>query len=199
MTPRHLFIMVKEPRVGRVKTRLGVGLGAIAATWWARHQTRDLIARLGGDTRWQTWLAVAPDVAGLQSRVWTSRLPRWAQGRGDLGVRMARIFRSDIKGKIVIIGADIPNITPRLIDKAFGTLGQYDGVFGPCPDGGFWLMGLHRGAKPVPRNLFSDVRWSSEHSLNDTIKSMPNLRIGYIDVLRDVDDIGDLAELKSIN
>lgn len=198
MTARHLFIMVKEPRVGRVKTRLGAGLGAISATWWFRHQTRDLIARLGRDARWQTWLAVSPDVEGLHSRVWPAHLPRWAQGGGDLGARMARIFCSAPNGRVVIIGADIPNITPSLIDKAFRMLGAYDGVFGPSPDGGFWLMGLHRGARAVPKTLFNGVRWSSAHSLRDTLKTLDGQRIGYIDTLRDVDDISDLARLKKV-
>ena len=55
---RTLVIMVKEPRPGRVKTRLGRDIGMVGAAWWFRHQTRSLIRRLR-DPRWQIVLAVA--------------------------------------------------------------------------------------------------------------------------------------------
>ena len=75
--------MLKEPRPGRVKTRLGRDIGMGAAAWWFRHQTGRLLRRLE-DPRWQLILAVAPDRDGLQSRVWPAHLPRLPQGGGDL-------------------------------------------------------------------------------------------------------------------
>ncbi|MEO0359106.1 MAG: hypothetical protein AAF386_12620, partial [Pseudomonadota bacterium] len=71
----HLIIMVKEPRPGRVKTRLGKDIGMTAAAWWFRHQTRRVIRRLD-DPRWSLTLAVAPDVEGYQSRIWPNHIPR---------------------------------------------------------------------------------------------------------------------------
>ncbi|MFT7190324.1 MAG: glycosyltransferase A (GT-A) superfamily protein (DUF2064 family), partial [Dinoroseobacter sp.] len=91
MTPT-LVIMVKEPRPGRVKTRLGRQIGLTASAWWFRHQTSALLRRLR-DPRWQIVLAVAPDIEGLTSRIWPADLARIAQGKGDLGDRMGRIFR----------------------------------------------------------------------------------------------------------
>jgi len=87
----RLVIMVKEPRPGRVKTRLGKDIGLTASAWWFRHQTRALLRRIE-DPRWETVLAVAPDREGLQSRIWPAHLPRIAQGRGDLGDRMGGSF-----------------------------------------------------------------------------------------------------------
>ena len=37
--------MLKEPRPGRVKTRLGRDIGMVEAAWWFRHQTARLIRR----------------------------------------------------------------------------------------------------------------------------------------------------------
>ena len=34
---RRLVVMVKEPRAGRVKTRLGQSIGMTAAAWWFRQ------------------------------------------------------------------------------------------------------------------------------------------------------------------
>lgn len=200
MSRAQLFIMVKEPHPGRVKTRLGRDIGMTAAAWWLRHQSGSLIRRLGRDPRWHTVLAVAPDREGLASRVWPRHLPRWPQGAGDLGDRMGRIFRRAPKGPVVIIGADIPGITPALIARAFAALGRHDAVFGPAPDGGYWLIGLKRGARPVPPGLFDGVRWSSATALEDTRASLGKAKIALIDTLRDVDRAADLrasdAELK---
>ncbi len=192
MSRAQLFIMLKEPHPGRVKTRLGRDIGMTAAAWWFRHQSGRLIRRLGRDPRWQTVLAVAPDNEGLASRVWPHHLPRWPQGEGDLGDRMGRIFRRAPKGPVVIIGADIPGITPALIGRAFAALGRHDAVFGPAPDGGYWLIGLMRGARPVPSGIFEGVRWSSATALADTKASLGTAKIALIDTLRDVDRAADL-------
>lgn len=83
--------MLKEPRPGRVKTRLGRDIGMIAAAWWFRHQTQRLLRGLR-DPRWDLVLAVAPDTQGMKSRVWPGDLLRIPQGRGDLGARMTRVL-----------------------------------------------------------------------------------------------------------
>ncbi|WP_298853576.1 TIGR04282 family arsenosugar biosynthesis glycosyltransferase [uncultured Ruegeria sp.] len=187
---RTLVIMVKEPHPGRVKTRLGRDIGMVGAAWWFRHQARSLIRRLR-DPRWQVVLAVSPDQEGLTSRVWPGDLPRAAQGRGDLGDRMRRMLQGMPKGPVCLIGADIPGISRAHIARAFDALGRSQMVFGPAPDGGYWLIGAQRFA-PLPRGLFRDVRWSTEHALADTLASIPNCRVSLLGHLRDVDTVADL-------
>ncbi|MEM0978547.1 MAG: TIGR04282 family arsenosugar biosynthesis glycosyltransferase [Pseudomonadota bacterium] len=194
---RQLFIMVKEPHPGRVKTRLGRELGYTGAAWWFRHQTRALIRQLGTDSRWETALAVSPDVEGLQSRVWPRALPRWPQGHGDLGDRMLAIFREAPPGPVLIIGADIPGICRDDIWNAFRALGGHNAVFGPAPDGGYWLIGLRRGGTPVPARLFEGVRWSSASALADTIASLGPAKIAKIRYLHDVDTMADLKRVRT--
>ncbi len=194
MTPQ-LYIMLKEPHPGRVKTRLGRGIGMVPAAWWFRHQSARLIRHMAADPRWQTVLAVSPDQAGLTSRVWPANLPRWPQGRGGLGDRMGRILRHAPKGPVLIIGADIPGITPTLIAKAFATLGSNEAVFGPATDGGYWLVGMKR-SRAVPRGVFDGVRWSSEFALGDTVASFSAVRVGYGKTLADVDTANDFFTLQ---
>lgn len=190
--------MVKEPRPGRVKSRLGRessgGIGIVRAAWWFRHQTRALLRRIR-DPRWDVVLAVTPDREGLASRVWPEDLPRAAQGPGDLGDRMGRLFRTLPPGPVVIIGADIPGVTRAHVARAFNALGDHDAVFGPAPDGGYWLIGLKR-THAVPKSLFDNVRWSSEHALADTIAGIPGLNHAFIDTLEDVDTAEDLNRLR---
>ncbi len=191
---KHLVVMLKEPRPGRVKTRLGRGLGMVGAAWWFRHQTAALLRRLD-DPRWQLHLAVAPDAEGMHSRVWPEHLPRIPQGRGNLGDRMGRLMFGLPPGPVVIVGGDIPGIEPDHIAAAFAALGRMDAVFGPAPDGGYWLVGLKRVARP-PARLFQGVRWSTEHALADTLATIPDMRVTFLETLQDVDTLDDLQKLR---
>lgn len=182
--------MVKEPRSGRVKTRLGRSVGMTTAAWWFRHQVNSLIHRLT-DPRWDIILAVTPDTAGLTSRVWPGHLRRVPQGTGTLGDRMARVLSVPASGPVCVIGADIPGITKRHIARGFSALGNHDVVFGPAPDGGYWLVGL-KNNRPAPPTLFQRVRWSGPHALADSVTSLKDRRVTYIDCLQDVDTVEDL-------
>ena len=190
-----LIVMVKEPRPGRVKTRLGRDIGMTRAAWWFRHQSAALLRRIS-DPRWETLLAVAPDHEGLASRVWPAHLPRLPQGPGNLGNRMARLLRSHPPGPTCIIGADIPGIQRHHITEAFSALGPNDAVFGPATDGGYWLLGLKRAAPPPP-GFLQNVRWSTEHALADSMATLPHHRIALTTTLRDVDTAADLLLWKT--
>ena len=183
-----LIVMIKEPRPGRVKTRLGAEIGMTTAAWWFRHQTRTLLFRLR-DPRWSLVLAVSPDREGLASRVWPEGIPRLAQGPGDLGDRMARLLRS-ATGPVLIIGADIPGIERHHIAAAARALGNARSVLGPAPDGGYWLIGL-RHPRHAPANLFRGVRWSTEHARADTERTLPH-PVAHAATLSDVDTKADL-------
>jgi len=188
-----LVVMVKEPRAGRVKTRLGRDIGMVPAAWWFRHSVRRLLRNVS-DPRWDLLLAVSPDVEGLCSRVWPEHLQRIPQGRGDLGQRMAHLLALPQKGPLVIIGGDIPRVRRHHIADAFAKLSSNRAVFGPATDGGYWLVGLKR-TTPPPREMFHGVRWSTEHALADTLATMPGYAPAFTATLQDVDTVADLSNI----
>lgn len=192
---RQLVVMLKEPHAGRVKTRLGRDIGMTNAAWWFRHQVNGLLRELS-DPRWQLILAVAPDTS-VCSRVWPAHLQRVAQGKGDLGQRMSRLMKGLPHGPVCIVGGDIPGVTRSHIARAFNALGSNDAVFGPAEDGGYWLVGLKRLARP-PIGLFENVRWSGLHALTDSQNSLKGQRIALIDRLHDVDTVEDLRHIKTL-
>ncbi len=188
---RTLIVMVKEPRPGRVKTRLGREIGAVPAAWWYRHQCARVLRRLR-DPRWDLLLAVAPDGA-MRARLWPGDVARVAQGGGDLGQRMARLLKAPAgRGPVCLIGSDIPGVTASHIARAFALLGDHDAVFAPAADGGFWLVGAKHPAR-LPRGLFRGARWSSAHTLADCLATLPGYRIALGDRLQDVDTAADLC------
>lgn len=185
-----VIVMLKQPRPGRVKTRLARDIGAVAAAWWFRHHSLSLLRRLR-DPRWHLVLAVSPDVEGLRSRVWPAGPARLPQGRGDLGQRMLRAMRAVPAGPVCVIGADIPGLGRAQIARAFAALGRHDAVFGPAEDGGYWLVGLKHPHR-APPGLFAGVRWSTAHALTDSLATLPDLSVALIERLRDVDSVADL-------
>jgi rSAM/selenodomain-associated transferase 1 len=194
-----VVVFLKEPRPGRVKTRLASDIGTIDAAWWFRHQSARLIAGVARDRRWRTVLAVTPDAEGLRSRVWPN-LPRAPQGPGDLGRRMTRFLRAEPgtlvrPGPVIVIGADLPGLRPHHVAQALGTLRRHDAVLGPATDGGFWLIGLC-GRRAAPPRLLDGVRWSTEHALADTLARLRHLDVGLSATLRDVDTAGDLRPIR---
>lgn len=193
-----LVIMVKRPAAGAVKTRLARDIGHVAATRFYRVTSRNIVRRLSADVRWTTKLAVTPGNV-VNPSDWSFlgdgnfRNNFIAQGNGNLGDRMQRIFNLSFPGPVAIIGTDIPEIMPAHIENAFRILKQKDAVIGPAGDGGYWLIGLRR----VPRILkvFNGVMWSSKTTFDDTIRNLEDCDVGICTMLNDVDELEDYQRL----
>lgn len=186
----RLIVMAKRPVAGAVKRRLAQGIGAAAAVRFYRTTLSHTLLRLGADPRWRTYLAVTPDLS-LADACWPSAtmVTRVPQGHGDLGARMQSLFDRMPPGPVVIVGSDIPAIRPRHIAHAFRLLGRADAVFGPAPDGGYWLVGLKR--RPGRLVPFGNVPWSSEQTLSGTLTNLRGRILAFASTLNDVDTAED--------
>ncbi|MEL7259974.1 MAG: DUF2064 domain-containing protein [Pseudomonadota bacterium] len=180
-----VIVMVKQPRPGRVKTRLGRDIGMIDATWWYRHQVTRLVRRLR-DPRWTLVAGYAPKTSRIT--VGAQDLKLW-QGTGDLGQRMIRLLRQ-APPKSVLIGSDIVGLERRHIATAIAALGDHDTVLGPSPDGGFWLIGARHPGR-LQRDVLQGARWSTAYAMADTQARLPG-RLALVDTLNDVDTVDDL-------
>ncbi len=189
----RVVIFARAPRLGAVKRRLAKEVGGDVA-WRFYRRTLDAVTRrLAADPRWHTALAVTPDSARLTPAPWLPGVPRRAQGPGDLGARMARAIRALAPGPVVIVGSDVPDIGPAQVAAAFAALGRHDAVFGPSPDGGYWLIGW-RGRRSLPSGALEDVRWSGAHARADSMASLgPGVSIALVDELEDVDNAESYA------
>ncbi|MCW8862718.1 MAG: TIGR04282 family arsenosugar biosynthesis glycosyltransferase [Rhodospirillales bacterium] len=192
---KHLVIMVRAPRIGRVKTRLAKDIGAIPAWRFYRHAMAETVRRIGRDPRWRCWLSVTPDGDIDALRLWPVGPERIKQGVGGLGPRMMRPMRTLPPGPVVLIGSDIPNVTSDSIAQAFKALGSHQAVFGPATDGGYWLVGFSRSRR-VPTDAFDNVRWSTASALADTLKNMAGISVAMTQTMSDVDNGDDYAKWK---
>lgn len=178
-----VVVFARAPRLGAVKRRLARDIGDRAALRFHVATMMRLVRALTAERRFRTIVAVTPDLARLSLPV--KQIP---QGRGDLGMRMHRAFWRYRRGRVAIIGCDIPEAGALDLLLAFWALARADVVFGPAADGGYWLvaMGVRRPARP-----FAAVRWSTEHALADTVANFMGRRIVRLRVLSDVDTVDD--------
>ncbi len=186
-TPRTVIVFMRQPVLGRVKTRLAREVGSLAAWQFYRRASARLLRRLRGDPSWQTVIAwaTAPEPRAL------FRPGDLLQGSGDIGTRMERCLSGAPPGPVVLIGSDIPAVRAHHIRRAFECLGKAPLVFGPAADGGFWLIGA-RSPAHLPRPLFApSVRWSGPHTLADTLAGLRG-PVALADTLADVDRAADL-------
>ena len=177
------IVFARAPRLGSVKRRLARGIGDRAALRFHQATLGRLLRALARDRRFRTVLAVTGGCVR-----WPGRLPRIAQGGGDIGQRMGRACAAFPRGRVAIVGSDIPDAAPRDLAAAFAALGRAQAVFGPALDGGYWLvaMGPRRPARP-----FAGVRWSGPHALADTRRNFAGRPTSLLRELRDIDTLED--------
>jgi rSAM/selenodomain-associated transferase 1 len=118
------------------------------------------------------------------------------QAGADLGARLENTFRVLFQQgyeRVAAVSTDSPDLPLEYLREAFARLDQAPVVLGPCPDGGYYLLGLSR---LIPE-LFRDMPWSTERVVSET--EARARRLGA-DVLRlpewhDVDTAADLDRL----
>ncbi|MEE9273275.1 MAG: TIGR04282 family arsenosugar biosynthesis glycosyltransferase [Robiginitomaculum sp.] len=179
-----LFVFAKAPIMGKVKTRLAAGVGSVHALRIYRAMSARILREMH-DLRWKTVLYITPDNCALKTHggLWPSHIPRFAQGRGDLSPRTARLFTG--KGPVIAIGTDTPAMKRKYIARGFAALKTNDAVIGPAKDGGFWLIGLNA---PARTGLFDNVRWSHPDTCMDMTAAMGG-KIAMLTMLEDIDNL----------
>jgi uncharacterized protein len=188
-----LMLFVRNPELGKVKTRLAASVGPEVALEIYLHllqHTRTVTQNLAVDK-----VVYYSDKVEEQD-MWPGQYyQKKVQPEGDLGEKMAAAFADAFAEgytSVVIIGSDCQQLTQEIIEKAFQELQTHEVVIGPALDGGYYLLGMNR---PHPE-LFQDKRWSTEHVFPDTLYDIGRLHLSHtlLPRLQDVDHLEDLEE-----
>jgi uncharacterized protein len=187
-----IVVIAKEPRPGRVKTRLcppctPEAAAAIAAA--ALHDTLAVVSASGCSAR----------VLALEGRPGRWVPPAFTvmpQAAGDLGARLAAAVES-VDGPVLLVGMDTPQLTAGLLDDACARLHEprIDALLGPSLDGGYWGIGF-RGRR---RGAFTGVPMSTGRTATrqlDRLRTL-GLSVGALPWLRDVDTFRDARMVAS--
>lgn len=191
-----LAIFVKTPGLSPVKTRLAATLGEAAATRF--HQ---LAAAATGEVARSCQSQLTPywaiaEAGSVAAAAW----PGFAslhQGEGGLGERLHTVYSQLLArhGRVLLIGADAPQLTADLLRAAIDRLDDDAAPFviGDASDGGFWLFG---GRAPIPREVWTSVCYSQPQTAADLRQRlMPHGGVTPVPALADVDSAADLPLL----
>lgn len=189
--PGTLGIFAKEPRPGKVKTRLCPPLSFAEAAEVHHLSLQQTVATLAP---LQPLLFYSGDSAYFQENF--PGLPLFPQGEGDLGERMEQAFRvlhARAGDRALLVGSDAPDLPLALIIAAYAALARAAVVTIPAADGGYVLIG-ERGHHPP---LFCGVAWSTSAVLEQTraISAAQQLPYAEIGSWEDVDDAAALLRL----
>jgi len=183
-----LLVIAKEPRPGRVKTRLTPPFTPEEAASLAEASLADTLETVAAtpatrrilvlDGEPGPWLPAGFDVV--------------RQCGGGLDERLADAF-ARCAGPALLIGMDTPQVTPELLTADWAGCDAY---FGPAEDGGFWALGL---AAPDPA-LLRGVPMSTP--LTGAVQRErlvgAGLRVRDLPPLRDVDTAADAEAVAAL-
>ena len=200
--PRRVLLFGKVPRPGETKTRLAPALGDEGAARLYRAFLEDTIrlARASGADEVELWLAGTEEGIRADAARHPGLTVRRQSGEG-LGERLRRAFEKAFRegaARAAALGTDHPTLPPGRVDAAFAALDDVDGVLGPTPDGGYYLVALRRSAWPRAEALFRSIPWSGPDVAATTRERAreAGLEMDEIEAWYDVDEPAELERLR---
>ncbi|MFK4149216.1 DUF2064 domain-containing protein [Streptomyces sp. NPDC004065] len=180
-----LLVIAKEPRPGRVKTRLTPPFTPREAAALAEAALAD------------TLHAVAAAPAARRVLVLDGAPGPWLppgfevvpQCAGGLDERLAAAF-AGCSGPALLIGMDTPQVTPELLGVDFA---DCDAYFGPAEDGGFWALGLAAPDSSLPLGVPMSTPVTGRVQRERLVGA--GLRVRDLPRLRDVDTAADAVSV----
>ena len=193
-----LVVVAKAPVPGEVKTRLHPQLTIDEATDLYRCFLQDRIKEIGRLTEIDLAISYTPEESKEYfSRFITNGFHLFPQRGKNLGERLSNIFKDKLADKydaVSIIDSDTPDLPRSIVQQSFQLLmsNGVDAVFGPCDDGGYYLVAMRR---PQP-DLFQHIPWSTEAVLAATLEraSAIGLKAELLPRWNDLDTFEDLIE-----
>ena len=180
-----IIVFVKNPELGKVKTRLAATLGdekALKIYNKLVGYTKDVLSQLSNVKRYIYYSSFV-----VKQDIWDNhQFEKRTQSTGGLGDRITTALKETFEtcNPIIIIGSDCPQLTPLHIKDAFEQLKTHNIVIGPSHDGGYYLLGMD---KYYPQ-LFQDINWSTSTVFQETVLKATNLNLG-VDELETLSDI----------
>ena len=189
MSKNALIILLRNPQLGCVKTRLAAKIGdegALRVYNALLDYTRSLTCEISS-SRLLFYSNFIDNTDSWDNRIFT----KFLQEGNSFGARMCRAFKAAFKehDKAVIIGSDCIELTSDIIEDAFNKLNEFEIVIGPAKDGGYYLLGL----KKIYPELSFNKEWSTSSVFDDTLEDIKKLGVKYylLPILSDIDDFED--------
>ena len=189
MNKNLILVFVRNPELGKVKTRLAKTIGdkdALKIYTILLQHTESVLHKVSSDK-------VVYYSEEIQSNdLWDNALYQKKLQKGaDLGARMQNAFETAFKDtyeKVVIVGSDLFDLNPNHIKEAFTALENHEVVLGPSLDGGYYLLGM----KKMHPAVFKNKQWGTDSVLESTLKNLNQQNVKLLEALNDIDTFEDL-------
>jgi hypothetical protein len=196
-----IIIFIKNPQLGKVKTRLAATVGNVRALeiYHILMQHTNVITMTL--TNVEKYLFYSDFIDNKD--IWgNTEYHKCVQYSGqDLGLKMASAFLETYKkkhAKVLIIGSDCLELNQGVITEAYRQLSENEVVIGPASDGGYYLIGFNfdligEVSEEVLKIMFWNREWSHERVGQEAIESCEKMRLSYtiLPTLTDVDEEKD--------
>ena len=195
MSINHLIIFVKNPELGKVKTRLARTIGDEKALYIYKllvEQTFQITLPVLAEKKLY-YSEFVQNMDQFNDLVYEKHIQRGV-GLGDKMYNAMKHSFGEWAGKVVLIGSDCFELNSGIIEEAFKALEESDYVLGPAKDGGYYLIGM----KELNLEIFQNKEWSAENVFLDTLLDIKNQEKSHylLPTLSDVDIEEDLGDLR---
>ena len=195
MSINHLIIFVKNPELGKVKTRLARTIGDEKALYIYKlllEQTFQVTLPVLAEKKLY-YSEFVQNMDQFNDLVYEKHIQR-GDGLGDKMYNAMKHSFGEWAGKVVLIGSDCFELNSGIIEEAFKALEESDYVLGPAKDGGYYLIGM----KELNLEIFQNKEWSAENVFLDTLLDIKNQEKSHylLPTLSDVDTEEDLGDLR---
>lgn len=166
-----LIIFAKNPVPGQVKTRLSPPLPPVEAAALYHYFLKDTLEEMTGLSGIDVAVAYEPASAmAFFEKLAPKGVKLVAQAEAGLSERLIEAAKwgfAQGHAAVLIRNSDSPDLPGSYILEGREILagGRADVVLGPCPDGGYYLVGLR---KPSPE-IFHEISWSTAAVLEQTL------------------------------
>ena len=182
---KHLIIFIKNPELGKAKTRIAKTTGdekALSIYKELLQHTRETVQKV--DCQRQLFYSAFIDYDDSWSN---TDFNKQLQINGGLGEKMQAAFQSVHRegDRTLVIGSDCGELIPQIIDQAFEALRTHDVVLGPTFDGGYYMLGMRN----LQLDLFQDIDWSTVKVYPQTVQKIKAANATYFELprLHDID------------
>ena len=189
MNKNLVIVFVRNPELGKVKTRLAKTIGdedALKIYTTLLQHTESVINSISTDK------VVYYSEKIQYGDIWSkTQYQKKLQKGTDLGMRMEFAFKTAFKDgykNVVIVGSDLFDLKPTHINDTFTALENNEVVLGPSLDGGYYLLGM----KKLHPTVFKNKKWGTDMVLETTLKDLEPQTVKLLEVLNDIDTFEDL-------
>ncbi len=197
MSNEAILVFARRPELGQVKTRLDARIGQnLTLSLYRTFLTDTLIAARKSGAKVIFAHTRGPNFPEQQLADLT-----FVQRGNGFGERFDYSLLEAAKRlppgtRLILVGADTPQLSPTFLRTTLEELKHYDAVVGPNDNGGFYLLGFSRLPVPVA-DVFTHSAAEEPKELLRILRRA-SLRTALLEPHFDVDLPKDLAKLMSL-